>query len=225
MSNSLCGRCQGGYVITGEGKASLCPQCESISIWENSGIRDSFLRFSDARLDDIRPPFNKRVDFKKHPDLDLWISGDPRELLKQGKGLSFFGAPDSGKTYLLVAIIRRLIFEYQVKVKLFKSQHLVEQVRNFRSKDPDYYRDDLVKIPLILWDDLATEDKIYYPYTFSYLDDRYSMNLPTFFTGNIPPEHFANYYGPLYGPRIISRVLRMNDSVVEVVGHASRKTK
>ncbi|MDH5719449.1 MAG: ATP-binding protein [Spirochaetia bacterium] len=134
------------------------------------------------------------------------------------KGLYFFGAPGSGKTFISCLILNEIILRYQMNVRYVKiTRDFFNQIRatfSFDSqaygKGEDIFKDLMNKDVLVIDDfgvqaDTAWEQRTLY----DLIDARYEADKPTILTSNLQPEEIDKMN--LFGGRILSRLKEMTD--------------
>lgn len=146
-----------------------------------------------------------------------------REMLKEGKGLLFFGTVGTGKTFISACIANALIDKgYSCLVTNFA--RLINTVSGMYEGKQEYL-DSLDKFALLVIDDLASErDTEFMSETVqNIIDARYRAGKPLIVTTNLTAEELK-HPAEIRKQRIYSRLFEMCIPI-EVVGMDRRRTK
>jgi DNA replication protein DnaC len=139
------------------------------------------------------------------------------------QGLLFLGPPGTGKTHLMVALLRKLC-EKGADAVFLDYQELLRQIQN--SYNPAAHTREYELLQPVLSSDIVAIDDLgnnrisdWVEDTVTYIvNHRYSRNLPTLFTANLSEERMEGVAGqrvtqPSFeerlGPRVASRLREM----------------
>lgn len=130
------------------------------------------------------------------------------EFRKSGKGLLFFGAVGTGKTYAAACIANALIDKGH-PVLMTNFARIANTVSGMWEGKQEYY-DNLNRFHLLILDDLAAERKTEYMHeiVFNVIDARYRAGLPMIITTNLTSEELKHPSDISY-QRTFSRLLEM----------------
>lgn len=235
-----CERCGGTGVASVEQDGAikvgrcLCQRLpDRIRLFNQAGIP---ARFSDATLESFAAGANARTDndkFAAVPAVATWLGRF--EPGSDNRGLLLSGKVGRGKTHLLVAILRTLVFQHGVRVRFMEFSRLLGLLREGygegRSDAP--LLNELATVPILAIDELGKGRMT--EWELAIVDDiigrRYnalgctlgSTNFaPSAPTGALPPNLAtaaaqSQTLGDRVGDRIWSRLVEMCD-FVEVGG-------
>lgn len=142
-----------------------------------------------------------------------------------GANLIIHGQVGTGKTHLVVGLIKNIITENVIVVKFITGVQLLHKIRNSLNGEP-YKSDTLIdsysKYPLLVIDDLGAEKSTEWTKETLYLiiDNRYCNMLPTIVTSNLTPGELSSKLDD----RMISRLMS-NAVVVKLTGKDRRLSK
>ena len=87
-------------------------------------------------------------------------------------------------------------------------------------KSFDELREDLTKVDLVIFDDIASTKLSEYDYNtlLNYIDQRVLNEMSTIYTGNVKPKDMHNYLGN----RLASRICNSNSTCIELKGRDMR---
>lgn len=137
-----------------------------------------------------------------------------KEFKPGTRGVLYHGPCGSGKTHLMIGILRHLALERGVRVRFVEFMHLLADLKA-RFNDPQRYGDplaDLVDVPVLAVDELGKNRGT--EWETGVLDEliskRYNANRTTLFTTNLQPTGDAqNSLRDRVGERIYSRLVEM----------------
>ena len=97
---------------------------------------------------------------------------------------------------------------------------LLLQLKDFDNPVPKSYRDNLVNVDLVIWDDIAVSGISQYDYTqlFTLIDQRVLSGKSNIFTSNVVKE---SELGKIFGNRLTSRILYTSE-IIELKGKDMR---
>jgi primosomal protein DnaI len=158
---------------------------------QNNILFNQDLKLEDIELDDFKANnFIQKKVFQKTKDLI-------RSFYKIKNGFYIHGHFGTGKTFLLKALTKKLIYK-NVSVLFIFMPDLARQFKNnwysdLLEKKLNY----LKKVPCLILDDIGSENMTYY-----FRDDillpllcyRFDNKLPTFFSSNFDLESLFNYF-------------------------------
>lgn len=172
--------------------------------------------FKDLRLSSFRRDYYKD---KKSIDIVIaavkYFLSNIDLMCKEGRGLYFYSeTKGSGKTRLATSLANELIYEYDKSVRFATSVDIIAEIRATWGNDAEFsseskFIDYLTNVEVLVIDDFGTEtlkdwlDERFY----QILNTRYSKNLITIYTSNIPLERLK------YKDKTLSRI---NERVFEV---------
>lgn len=159
--------------------------------------------FCDAHFSKLIFPddvFEKLMEWKKSPNRLLFFAGNP----------------GVGKTYLSVCIAKMWV-EQQKHFRCFNEKIFLSQLKSKISENHDIEREikKICESDNIILDDIgASEDLNAWQreQLFSFLDHRYSRNLPTVITSNLYIEKLSQRFSP----RFVSRIRDKRNVVIEL---------
>ena len=194
-------------------------------------------RYHDRSFDNFRPHenFDPTRPNGNHPDITSYAMNRAREFYEENeKGILFVGDVGTGKTHLLVAIIRHLTLEKGINARFIEFTHLLSQLR--AAYDRKANASDLIKgiteVPVLAIDELGKGRNN--DWQISVIDEliskRYNRSLTTFCTTNYPLHSHEHLMKPVdtenaafrnsiesrsltdrIGSRIVSRLCEMMD--------------
>jgi DNA replication protein DnaC len=204
-----CPLCKGvGYIITPEG-ARLC-QCQLRNFNLNKYLQIP-RKFFSADLNKV-----KRIHPQIAKVLEEYIENFPH-YKKEGKGIFIYGPVGVGKTFTIVALLKKLYEKYRIKSRFVDVKTLSIQLKNYFGENSDKaYKlvNVLSQIPILVLDDLGKEVLFdwYYEVLTYIISERYNQKRITFFTSQYPPinaslSSSSEDLQERYGPHIVSRIL------------------
>lgn len=167
------------------------------------------------------------------------------EEFAKNKGLYLWGKPGRGKTWVMYAIIKRIIFikgEYWASYVRHQSSSVNQNVKitsmsriyqdltdgqfnkNFSSSE---YKDELYKFGLLIIDDIGMEKMSDFRQEIleDIIDTRYKNEKITLFTSNYSLEQLIDRVGgEIAGSRIVSRIIEICE-IIELKGENRRLKK
>jgi len=165
------------------------------------------LGFQDARLHEMTfandDGSNPRLMTLARKYVDNW----PR-MIKEGRGLLFYGTVGTGKTYAAASIANELTSR-GVPCMVTNFGSLINRISSMQYNRQDYI-DGLQNFRLLVIDDLASERNTEYAneIVFNVIDARYRQGLPLIVTTNLSGAELKDA-GEIRKERVYSRLLEM----------------
>lgn len=166
-------------------------------------------KYKDANIDNVPPVVREAI----------------RRLLKKERGLYLFGAVGTGKTYIVWAIVNRLLKDFpqffpSSTIKIWNSLDLLDRIKTTFDNHQDEFVDELLDYKgILVIDDIGVERPTPYATEQFYrlINRRYERGFTTFFTSNLPPKDLEDHLGY----RTVSRIIESCD-VIELSGKDKR---
>lgn len=169
---------------------------------DNSGDEKAFYRLADIRKNIV-------------------------EFVEQGKNLYICSKwTGNGKTSWAIKMLHTYFHHTAVgnydnlKGMFVSVPKLLLQLKDFDNPVPKSYRDNLVNVDLVIWDDIAVSGISQYDYTqlFTLIDQRVLSGKSNIFTSNVVKE---SELGKIFGNRLTSRILYTSE-IIELKGKDMR---
>lgn len=169
---------------------------------DNSGDEDAYYRLADIRKNIV-------------------------EFVEQGKNLYICSSlSGNGKTSWAIKMLHTYFHHTAVgnydnlKGMFVSVPKLLLQLKDFNNPLPKSYRENLEKVDLVIWDDIAVSGISQYDYTqlFTLIDERILSEKSNIFTSNVVGEQAL---GKIFGNRLTSRIYYTSE-IVELKGKDMR---
>jgi len=217
MRNSDC-----WYVNNCKDNCDLCTVYTQMK-WQmkNSGLPEAKQKPITLEITD-----NNNIDLKAFRRLSD-IRKDIVNFVEQGKNLYICSEySGNGKTSWAIKMLHtyfhyKAVGSYETLRGMFVSvPKLLLQLKDFNDPVPKSYKDNLEKVDLVIWDDIAVSGISQYDYTqlFTLVDERMLAEKANIFTSNVVGEQELS---KIFGNRLTSRIYYSSE-IIELKGKDMR---
>lgn len=183
---------------------------------DNSGLPVKLQRPIELWLSDNnscdRQAYNRLAAIKK----------DIVNYVAEGNNLFLCGRSGNGKTSWAIKLLQSYLHHkapgnYERLQGMFISLgDLLIKLKNFNNPIPQSYRDNIEKVPLIVWDDICLTGLSQFDYTqlYTMINNRMLAGLSNIFTTNIADKDKLE---EVFGERLVSRIYNTSE-IIELKG-------